>query len=390
MAKKPLGLDKMGIQKTMRVGDYLGDCGGRFTLNAIGGLVSALTYFYTEKVGIASAVVANVLLAAKVVDAFTDLIMGKIMDSCNSPKGKCRPWFLRMAIPSFAVIVALYTVPKQITGFAQIAYMFITNILATAVVSTAISIPYAAIMVMRTKSLDERKTMGIFRAAAGYIIGMVLSIALVPITNAMSATGVADQASYIKFAVIVGALTIVMMFVLYRTSKETAAMEDKKFGITKTLKIAFALGIFANGVRVFCPDSLIALLTLGMLGTFATIPMMCLGDTMASMSMDYNDYVYHNKIVGMSASASSFGFKIANGLGGALIGWILSLSGFEKMKEMGGALTTPVRYGIYTFSIYLPLVIMVGLFLMMCAFDLEKKYPQIIAEIRARNAAEKR
>lgn len=397
MAKKPLGLDKMGIQKTMRIGDYLADCGGRFTLNAIGGLVGALTYFYTEKVGIASAVVANVLLAAKVVDTFTDLIMGKIMDSCNSPKGKCRPWFLRMAIPSFAVIVALYTVPKQFTGFAQIAYLFITNILASAVVSTAISIPYAAIIVMRTKSLDERKTMGISRAAAGYIIGMVISIALVPITNALSPTGVADQASYIKFAVIVGTLTMVMMFILYRTSKETAAMEDKpddglpfldairklfknkywviilisnlmvsivyalssasgtyyakyilgndnlvgimgavgliptvvgfaivgpmtkKFGITKTLKIAFALGIFANAIRIIFPDSLIALLTLGMLSTFATIPMMCLGDTMISMSMDYNDYLYHNKIVGMSASASSFGAKVANGLGGAVL-----------------------------------------------------------------------
>ena len=106
MAKKPLGVDKMGIQKTMRIGDYLGDCGGQFALNAMTGLVSAVMYFYTEKVGVAAATAANVLLAAKIVDAFTDLIMGKIMDSGKSPKGKCRPWFLRMAIPSFVAIVA--------------------------------------------------------------------------------------------------------------------------------------------------------------------------------------------------------------------------------------------------------------------------------------------
>ena len=121
MAKKPLGTDSMGIQKTMRVGDYLGDCGGQFALNAMTGLVSAVLYFYTEKVGVAAATAANVLLAAKIVDAFTDLIMGKIMDNGKSPKGKCRPWFLRMAIPAFVAIVALFTVPAGLTGFAMMA-----------------------------------------------------------------------------------------------------------------------------------------------------------------------------------------------------------------------------------------------------------------------------
>ena len=59
MAKKPLGTDSMGIQKTMRVGDYLGDCGGQFALNAMTGLVSAVLYFYTEKVGVAAATAAS-------------------------------------------------------------------------------------------------------------------------------------------------------------------------------------------------------------------------------------------------------------------------------------------------------------------------------------------
>ena len=226
MAKKPLSVDKMGIQKTMRIGDYLGDCGGQFALNAMTGLVSAVLYFYTEKVGVAAATAANVLLAAKIVDAFTDLIMGKIMDNGKSPKGKCRPWFLRMAIPAFVAIVALFTVPAGLTGFAQVAYLFLSNVFLTAIVSTAIMIPYSAILVMRTKSLEERNKMGIFRAAAGYVIGMVIAIALVPLTNMMGSNGVADQAAYIKFAVIIGALSMIFLFILYKTSKETAAQEE--------------------------------------------------------------------------------------------------------------------------------------------------------------------
>ena len=212
MAKKPLGTDSMGIQKTMRIGDYLADCGGQFALNAMTGLVSAVLYFYTEKVGVAAATAANVLLAAKIVDAFTDLIMGKIMDNGKSPKGKCRPWFLRMAIPAFVAIVALFTVPAGLTGFAQVAYLFLSNVFLTAIVSTAIMIPYSAILVMRTKSLEERNKMGIFRAAAGYVIGMVIAIALVPLTNMLGSNGVADQAAYIKFAVVVGALSMIFLF----------------------------------------------------------------------------------------------------------------------------------------------------------------------------------
>lgn len=463
MAKKPLGTDSMGIQKTMRIGDYLGDCGGQFALNAMTGLVSAVLYFYTEKVGVAAATAANVLLAAKIVDAFTDLIMGKIMDNGKSPKGKCRPWFLRMAIPSFVAIVALFTVPAGLTGFAQVAYLFLSNVFLTAIVSTAIMIPYSAILVMRTKSLEERNKMGIFRAAAGYVIGMVIAIALVPLTNVLGPNGVADQMAYIKFAVIVGALSAIFLLILYRTSKETAAQEEKpddglafgdainklfhnkywvivllanllvnviyalsssgtyyakyilgndnligimgavgliptfvgfivvgpmtkKFGLTKTLKIAFALGIIGNVIRCFKPDSFILCITVGLLGSFATIPMMCLGGTLNSMAMDYNDYKYHNKIIGMSASASSFGSKVASGIGASLVGWILAVVGFSGNMEV---ITPAVRYGIYTFSLYIPLAMFVGLFILISKFDLETRYGDMMKAIAERNEKEK-
>ena len=466
MAKKPLGVDKMGIQKTMRTGDYLADCGGQFALNAMTGLVSAVLYFYTEKVGVAAATAANVLLAAKIVDAFTDLIMGKIMDNGKSPKGKCRPWFLRMAIPAFVAIVALFTVPKGLTGFAQVAYLFLSNVFLTAIVSTAVMIPYSAILVMRTKSLEERNKMGIFRAAAGYVIGMVIAIAiaLVPLTNALGPNGVADQAAYIKFAVVIGALSMIFLLILYKTSKETAAQEEKpddglafgdainklfhnkywvivllanllvnviyalssssgtyyakyilgndnligimgavgliptfvgfivvspmtkKFGLTKTLKIAFALGIIGNVIRCFKPDSFILCITVGLLGSFATIPMMCLAGTLNSMAMDYNDYKYHNKIIGMSASASSFGGKVSSGIGASLVGWILAVVGFTGNMEV---ITPAVRYGIYTFSLYIPLAMFVGLFILISKFDLEAKYGDMMKAIAERNEKEK-
>ena len=460
--KKELGLDSMGIQKTMRFGDYMADAGGQFTLNAISGLIGAVTYFYTDKVGVAALTAANALLVAKIVDAFTDLIMGKIMDNGKSPKGKCRPWFLRMAIPVFVAIVALFTVPKGLSDTGMFIYLLGTNIFATAIVFTAISIPYVSLLVMRTKSLEERNKMGIWRAALGYIIGMIIAIALVPITNALGPNGVADQAAYIKFAVVVGAIAMGLMLLLYRKSEEKATAEEKpddglpffqalgmlfknkywvqllilglftaitysltsasttyyakwilgndnlvallggvgliptflgfalvgpmtkKWGIRKTLLICFGIGIAGSIVRVLFPANLIVLLTAGMLPSFALIPIMCLQSPMNSLAVDYNDYLFDNKIVGMAASASSFGGKIASGIGGSLIGWILAAASYDpNVAEV----TTPVRYGIYTFSIYLPLVMLVAMFLIVYRFDIESKYTEIMAKVQARKAA---
>lgn len=459
MSKKQLGLDSMGIQKTMRLGDYLADSGGQFALNSISGLIGAITYFYTDKIGVAAMTAANVLLIAKIVDAFTDLIMGRIMDNGKSPKGKCRPWFLRMAIPAFVVIVALFSVPSGLSSPMLFAYLLITNVLASAVVSTAISIPYNAIQCMRTPSIEERTKMGIFRSIMGYLIGMIIAIALVPITNLLGVNGVADQAAYIKFAVVLGLISMVLLLILYAKSVEKTTAEQKqddgvpfvksigmlfknkywvivlisnlfsavifaltsasgtyyakwilgndnlvalmgavglistfvgfgvvgpmtkKLGIRKTLMISLIIGIAGSVVRIFFPDSLIVLMTAGQLTSFAIIPLMCVCGTMNTMAMDYNDYLYGNKIVGMSASASSFGSKVAGGLGGSLIGWILAAVNYDPNAIVT---TTAVRYGIYAFSIYIPLAMMVALLLLTSRFDIENRYTEILRTIQAR------
>lgn len=237
--KKELGLDSMGIQKTMRLTDYLGDGIGQLPLNIMSSLVGQLTYFYTEKVGLAAGMVATMLLIAKIFDAFSDLAMGKIMDAGKSPKGKCRPWFSRMAIPALVSIILLFTVPKNIGSGLQAAYVLITNTLITAIVYTAVAIPYGALMAIRTESSEERGRMGIFRAAFGYIAGMVIAILLIPITNILGGT----QSAWIKVAVIFGLISLLSLFILYKVSKEnvqiTEKSEDENVPFVEGIKILF-------------------------------------------------------------------------------------------------------------------------------------------------------
>ena len=111
MAKKPLGKDKFGVQKVMRKGDYFADSLGQLALNSMSGLVGQLTYFYTDKVGMAAGALATVLLICKIIDAFTDIIMGNIVDHTAPDKEKYRPWILKMAIPAAIITIMLFTVP---------------------------------------------------------------------------------------------------------------------------------------------------------------------------------------------------------------------------------------------------------------------------------------
>lgn len=460
MARKPLGLDSMGVQKTMRLGDYLGDGLGQLPLNIMANLVGQLTYFYTEKVGLAAGMVATMLLVAKILDAFTDLIMGKIMDAGNSPKGKCRPWFLRMAVPAAVVIVLLFTVPRNAPGGVQAGYVLVTNILLSAVVYTALAIPYGALMAIRTKSQDERAKMGIFRTVFGYAAGMVIAILLIPITNMLGG----DQTAWIKIGVIFAAISLVSLLILYKVTREQVTesipstegkSEDdvpfvqaigylfknkcwvlmlcanllvnisyglsagggtfyakyilgndnlvgilgavgliptllgfilvgpmaQKLGMRKACMVSCAIGAIACVARAFTPYSFYSCLIGGCFITFANIPMMCLFGAMVNSCVEYNEWKFGKRLVGMTNSASSFGAKIGSGIGGSLIGWMLAIAGYSAAAEIQPA---SVNVAIIGFSIYVPLLLFVGMFMLLKFYDLEAKYPQIIADLQAR------
>lgn len=217
MAKKDLGKDKFGVQRVMRRKDYLGDCLGQFSLNAISGLVGQLTYFYTDKVGVAAGAVATAFLVVRIIDAFTDVIMGNIVDHTLIKGERYRPWLLRMVIPTALMIILLFTVPSGAPSGVQIAYMFITNFLLSAVIYTVICVPYSALTVVRTASQEERSRMGTWRAAAGYISGMVIVVAIIPITNMLGG----DQRAWIIFGSVLGILAAVLLFITWKTSRET-------------------------------------------------------------------------------------------------------------------------------------------------------------------------
>ena len=466
MAKKPLGLDKFGVQKVMRGGDYFADSLGQFALNSMSGLVGQLTYFYTDKVGMAAGAVATVFFICKIIDAFTDIIMGNIVDHTAPGKEKYRPWILKMAVPAAIMIVLLFTVPIGFSDVGKIIYMFITNILLTAIVYTAIAIPYSSLQVVRTNSQEERGNMGIWRAAAGYVSGMIIAIAIVPITNMLGG----DQSAWVKFGVGFALLVLLAFLICYAKSKEQAveagaevapekkeAEEEgvpfwtaignlfhnkywvmvlilgimanvsygisgssgtyyckliygndnlvgimgaigmiptllgfilvgpmiKKLGVTKTLKVSFFIGMVSTALRLINPSDFWYNTILGCFASFATIPMMCLLGVMTAMAIDYNEYKYEKRMVGTSQAASGFGGKIGTGVGASVVGWCLAAASYDGQAT---EVTSAVRQAVFSFGIYIPLILFIVMFVISMCFDLEAKLPAMREEMAKRKA----
>lgn len=220
--KKELGFDKDGNKLVMRRRDYLADMSGALGTGLMGNIVGQLTYFYTDKVGLAVAGVGIIMAIAKVIDALTNVWFGNVIDHSKGGNRKYYSWILRMAIPAAITMVLIFTVPIQAGQVAGLAYALVTNVLLTAVFYIMISTPFSAVMVVRTNSQKERSSMGVYRAAAMYGSGMIIAIATIPITNLLGGT----QVAWIKYGAVVALIVLLTLLICYNNGRKAEFSED--------------------------------------------------------------------------------------------------------------------------------------------------------------------
>ncbi len=469
--KNEIRYDADGARRVMRSRDYAADMGGQLALGLMANIVGQLTYFYTDKVGLAVGGVGIIMAIAKVIDAFTDVIFGNVIDHSKGGKRKYYQWMFRMSIPAAAIMVLMFTVPIQAGQTPALIYALITNLLLTAVIYTMIATPFSAVMVVRTNSQSERGSMGIFRAVGNYGAGMVIAIATIPVTNMLGGT----QSAWIKYGVALGLLVLLLFLICYNNGRKAvfasdldstddsreanAEMEEEtvpfseaigmlfknkywvivllfnlitnvtnavtassgtyyckwifgndnlvgilgaagmlatligfvlskpiiaKLGVTKTVLMGTLGAALSAGVRCFIPTNFTVYIVTGLVGSFIQIPLMCLYGVLLAMSVDYNEWKYDKTLVATSSGAIGFGSKVGGGIGSLLLSLFLVLGSYDATLAEA---TTSMRYSIYGFSNYLPVVINLLIFFIFTRFDLEKKLPAMHEEVAERKAA---
>ena len=165
---KPFGMrDKIGYM--------FGDFGNDFTF-----LLSSMFMlkFYTDVMGIAGGVVGALMMAARFIDAFTDVTMGQIVDRSRPTKdGKFKPWIRRMCGPVAIASFLIYQAGIANLGYGyRVVWMVVTYILWGSIFYTSINIPYGSMASAITDNPKERAELSTWRTIGATLASLVIGV----------------------------------------------------------------------------------------------------------------------------------------------------------------------------------------------------------------------
>lgn len=241
-AKRPFGLrDKIGYA----AGDFANDL--TFVIAAL-----FMMKFYTDIMGVSAALVGTLMMAAKVVDAFTDVAMGQVVDrSGYTAKGKFAPWVRRFAGPvavaSF-LIFAPYFADKPM-GF-KVFWMFFTYILWGSVCYTGVNIPYGSMASAMSDKPEERAMLSNWRTIGATVAQIVIVVILPMVVYTTDAEGhqVLSGSKTMLASGVCSILAVLVYLICYHLSTERVKMEapEEKKNVFELFGVLFTNRAFVG------------------------------------------------------------------------------------------------------------------------------------------------
>ena len=111
----------------------------------------------------------------------------------------------------------------------------------------------------------------------------------------------------------------------------------------------------------------------------------CGGATMWAMvsdTIDYGEWETGYRTEGLVNSACSFGYKIGNGIGSALLGWILELGGYVGQAAAQVSFSPHIHQDLF---VWIPIGIYAAGLVIMSFYHLDAEFAGIIADLKSRN-----
>ncbi len=218
-AVRPFGLrDKIGY--------LMGDFGNDFTFILSS---SFLMKFYTDVMGVPAFIIGIAMMAARFVDAFTDIAMGRICDrSRMTPVGKFKPWLRRMCGPVAVASFLIYQSGLRDMPMAfKIVWLFATYILWGSVFYTAINIPYGSMASAISADPGERQSLSTWRSMGAVLAGAIIGagVPLLAYTTDGLGNTVLDGKRFTAIAGVFSALAVGAYMLCYFLTTERVRVE---------------------------------------------------------------------------------------------------------------------------------------------------------------------
>ncbi|MDD7388384.1 MAG: MFS transporter [Lachnospiraceae bacterium] len=161
------------------------------------------------------------------------------------------------------------------------------------------------------------------------------------------------------------------------------AMLVKKFGKRNVFSLGLVLDIIGMLLLNFSGGSMGLIVISSIIRGIGNA---CGGATMWAMvsdTIDYGEWKTGVRTEGLVNSACSFGYKIGNGLGSALLGVILEVGGYvgEAAVQTASALVS-----IKVCFIWIPIAVYIAGLIIMKFYHLDKEFNRIIEDLKKRSA----
>lgn len=224
--ERPFGLrDKLGYM--------FGDFGNDFTF------IFASTYvmiFYSKVMGVSTALIGTMFLVARCLDAFTDVGMGRVVDSAKTAKdGRFRCWIRRMCGPVAIASFLMYQSGLQDASMTvKVIYMFVTYLLWGSVFYTSINIPYGSMASVISNEPKDRSSLSVFRSLGAGFAGVLISVItpLVVYYTDEAGNQVVNPGRFTLIAGVFSVLAIVCYLLCYYMTTERVKVEPKAVDAT--------------------------------------------------------------------------------------------------------------------------------------------------------------
>lgn len=168
-----------GLTAKHKIGYAMGDLGGCMTFALMGSMV---TRYYTNVLKVDTVILATLLFVWNIWDAVNDPLMGILMDKMyaknKNPKGKFRPWLIRIAPLLCITAIAFWTVPTFFEGTTMLVVLFLCKILYEGCY-TMFNIPMGSLLGAMANNDAERSALSSARGF-GSLIGNVLPMMILP------------------------------------------------------------------------------------------------------------------------------------------------------------------------------------------------------------------
>lgn len=207
----------------MWLGYFFGPCFVYMAYYCIAG--SYLTQFYTDVLGIGGAFLVMMPIVSKVIDAITNIVMGRIIDKTRTKQGKARPWILISGVLLAVTGCMLYMVPKA-SYKVQIVWIIVSYNLFFALAFTIYNMSHSLMVPLSTRNTKQRDGLAMLTSTGTNMLPGLMSSIILPILIQAFGVGSEAQGTWISMMSILSILAIPATLLEYYFTKERVTEDD--------------------------------------------------------------------------------------------------------------------------------------------------------------------